>query len=116
MFAVFLVLLVLASLASGPAWWNARRHGAWIAWDYASLVVPFALWLALVIVGFGPGKSLSNVVELFILAVVVPLLHSVRVFIVDRQLMYRRRNSIVVFGAANLIAIALCGLVPGLPE
>ena len=116
MIAVFLVLILLTSLASGPAWWNARRRGAWIAWDYASLVVPFGLWLALVSAGFGPQKSLSNIVETFFLAGVVPILHSVRVFIVDKQFEYRRRNSIIVFVVVNLFAIGLWALVPTLPE
>jgi hypothetical protein len=116
MIAVFLVLILFSSLASGPALWNARRRGAWIAWDYASLVVPFGLWLVLVSAGFGPEKSLSNVVETFAITGVIPILHSVRVFIIDRQFEYRRRNSIIVFVVASIVAIGLWALVPALPE
>jgi len=116
MIAVLLVLIVLTSLASAPAWWNARRRGAWAAWDYASLVVPFGLWLVLVTAGFGHDKTLSNVVELFFLMAAIPIFHSVRVFIVDRQFEYRRKNSIIVFVVASLVAIGLWALVPTLPE
>ena len=116
MIVVLLILIVLTSLASAPAWWNARRRGAWVAWDYASLVVPFGLWLVLVTAGVGPDKTLSNVVELFFLTAAVPILHSVRVFVVDGLFEYRRKNSIVVFVIASLISIGLWALVPTLPE
>ena len=116
MIAVFLLLIIFTSIASGPAWWNADRRGSWIAWDYASLVVPFGLSLVLASAGFGPQKSLSNIVETFVLAAAIPILHSVRVFLVDRQFEYRRRNSSIVFVVAILIAIALWAFVPALPE
>jgi uncharacterized membrane protein len=115
MIAVFIVLILFTSLTSGPAWWNARCRGTWIAWDYASLVVPFGLWLVLASAGFGP-QSLSNIVETFVLAAVIPILHSVRVFLVDKRIKYRRRNSIIVFVVANFVAIGLRALVPTLPE
>jgi hypothetical protein len=116
MIVVFIALILVTSLASGPAWWNARRRGAWVAWDYASLGVPFGLWLGLVTIGFGPGKTLSNVVELFAIAAVVPIVHSVRVFFVDRRVGYRSRSSIIVFVVSNLVAIGFWALVPPLPE
>jgi hypothetical protein len=115
MIVVFLALLLFTSLASAPAWWDARRRGTWIAWDFASLVVPFGLWLVLASAGFG-GESLSNIVETFVLAAVIPIFHSIRVFFVDRRFKYWPRNSIIVFVAANLVAIGLRALVPTLPE
>jgi uncharacterized membrane protein YfcA len=115
MIGVFLVLILFTSLASGPAWWNSRRRGTWTVWDYASLIVPFGLWLGLASAGVG-GESLSNIVEMFVLAAVIPTLHSVRVFFVDRRSKYWYRNSIIVFVVANLISIALRALVPTLPE
>jgi hypothetical protein len=115
MIGLFVGMVLVASLASGPAWWVARRRGTWLVWDYVSLVSPFGLWLVLAAAGFG-SQSLGNLVEPVVLVAVIPIAHSVRVFFVERRSKFRAANSIAVLVIANLVAIGLRAFVPLIPE
>jgi len=115
MIALFIGAILVAALASGPAWWAARRRGTWLLWDYASLVTPFGLWLVLAYAGFG-SQSLGNLVEPLVLVVAIPILNSVRVLLVERWSRIRTANSIAVFVILNLAAVGLRAFVPLIPE
>jgi len=107
----FLGMILVTSLASIPALRLARRRKTWFGWDYATLVTPFALWLGLVSAGFG-AQSLGNLVEPLTLVAVIPISHSIRIFLVDSWSKSARKNSIAVFACCNLIAIGLRAFVP----
>jgi hypothetical protein len=115
MIVLFIGAILVAALASGPAWWAARRRGTWLAWDYASLITPFGLWLVLANLGFG-SQSLGNLVEPMVLVVAIPILNSIRVFLVERWSRLRTVNSIAVFVILNFAAVGLRAFVPQIPE
>src|SRR5579859_6007864 len=108
-------MIFVTSLASGPAWWVAHRRGTWLSWDYATLVTPFALWLGLAAAGFG-AQSLGNLVEPLALVALIPITHSVRVFLIDRWSKATHAKSITLFALINIVVIGLRSFMPLLPE
>ena len=115
MIGFVLAMIIVTSIASAPAWWVARRRGTWLNWDYASLVTPFALWVALASAGFG-AQSLGNLIEPVGLVAIIPLAHSIRVFLIDRWSKAAHAKSIAVFALVSVVAIGLRAFVPLLPE
>jgi hypothetical protein len=110
-----MVMIIVTSIASGPAWWIARRRGTWLSWDYASLVTPFALWFALASAGFG-AQSLGNLIEPMGLVAIIPLALSIRVFLIDRWWKAAHAKSIAVFAFVSVVAVGLRAFTPLVPE
>src|SRR5206468_1259459 len=96
MVVYFIGVILIAAVLCGPAWWSARKRDAWFLWDYAAVVAPFALWIGLVAMGIG-AQSLANLVEFIILLPMIPIVVSLRVFLLDR-LLSPRAGSIIAFG------------------
>jgi hypothetical protein len=115
MIVLSVLIVVVVLLASAPAWWVARKRGTWFGWDYATLFAPFALWFLLAAAGFG-AQSLSNIVELMGLVVLIPALHYVRVWLLDRWFKSARANSTAVLVFSIAAAVGLRAFFPLLPE
>jgi len=115
MFGFLLLMIGLTTIASAPAWWAARKRGTWRMWDYASLVTPYLVWVVLTVLGFG-SQSLGNLVEPLVLVAIIPLLVSIRVFLIDRWMNASMANSIVVFALVSAAAICLRTFVLLIPE
>lgn len=79
-----------------PAWYVARKRQSWFVWDYATVFAPMFIWFALALAQVG-NQGMSNLVELFVIAAVVPLAVSCRVFLLDRKWNDPTKNSIVIF-------------------
>jgi hypothetical protein len=86
----------------------------WSTYDYASLVVPFLLWIALTLLGIGP-QSLSNVLELFAIVLLVPLLLSARIFLLDAHAT-PFDPALLVLALACVGTVLLRLFMPCLPE
>jgi hypothetical protein len=78
-----LLLFVVSVLLCIPAWYIARRSHVWFPWDYVGIFGPYLVWLVLAISRVG-SNSLANLVEIVILAALVPGVISIRVFLLDR--------------------------------
>jgi cytochrome bd-type quinol oxidase subunit 2 len=115
MFGLFSFLIAAGVLASIPAWRAARNTNKWRWWDFASLIVPYLVWITLAFLGFG-AQSLGNLEELLVLVVVVPLALSLRVFLFDRRTKARATDSVVVFALLCIVAICLRAFFPMIPE
>ena len=76
---------------------------------------PVLIWYLLVAAGVGP-QSLSNIVELFIIAVAVLALAYVRVFVLDRLTGSPKTNAIVILALSVIVPIVLRLTMPVLPE
>ena len=112
---VYLLVVVLgAILLSGPAWWSATGRDTWFAWDYATVTAPFAIWFLLASLDFGK-LGLGNLIEIFILLLVVPIAVSIRVFVLDHW-SHPRVNSIALCAVSVLGAGGMRLLMPYLPE
>ncbi len=113
---LYLIVAVLISATlCAPAWAFARRHNAWFGWDYAAVLLPIPLWLMLMVMRIG-SQSLANLVEAIVLVVLVPVVVSLRVFLIDRWLNAPRLGSLIAFGICTLAAVALRGFMPLLSE
>jgi hypothetical protein len=118
MLDVVIYLSIHAAIAvalCGPAWWFARKRQAWFRLDYATILLPFAVWVVLAELGLGPA-SLANLVELVLLVAVIPVLVSLRVFVADKHFATPRISSIVVLVVCILATVALRAFMPLLPE
>lgn len=111
----FLIVVFITAALSAPAWLFARKRDAWFAWDYATLIAPFVVWIGLTACGYGP-QSLANLIELVLLVMVIPALLSVRVFLTWVRTVPPRKGSLVVFVLSVLIAVGLRTFMPLLPE
>lgn len=99
-----------------PAWCFARQKRSWFAWDYATVFGPFLIWLMLAIGRVG-SSSMSNLVELLVLAALVPAAISIRVFVLDRIWIDSIRSSLsVCFICCVVFPLALRLGMPELPE
>jgi hypothetical protein len=111
----FLLLLGLSFALSVPACYVARRRNTWIGWDYATLFAPIPFWIMLVIVRIGP-LSLSNVIEVLLVAFFVPVALTFRVFLVDRFSNDLWRTSMLTCLVCLVIPLGLRLAMPLLPE
>jgi hypothetical protein len=110
---IWLFHLVPLLLISGPVWFFGRRRVKWNGWDFAIVVLPFAVWGALMIV-HGTGKSLNNLIEGLIIGGVAPLAPIVRVAVGKR--MNEKSVALGLLIALCLVAGSLWAFVPPLPE
>ena len=113
-FFVVLLLMSGAAILCVPAWLVARKDGRWYTTDYISMFGPVPLWLMLYALRIGP-MSLSNLLEVLVVIVVVPILVSLRVVALDR-VCDPKRSSVVVCGAAMLFPLLLRLTVPPFAE
>jgi len=109
------ITLVVTVVLSIPAWYFAQTRDVWFGWDYATLIVPAAIWLALTTAGIG-HQSLSHVLELAALTILIPLALSVRVFALDRWLAEPLHGSVGTFAVCSLAAVGLRLFTPHMAE
>ena len=110
-----LVLLVASALLCSPAWYIARKRGSWFSWDYVTVFGPPLFWFMLAIAHIG-SQSLSNLIELVIVAAFIPLAVWSRVLLLDRFSKAPKRNSLVVCGVCFLVPLILRVAMPTLAE
>lgn len=111
----FLILLVASVLLCVPAWYIARKRKSWFGWDYATVLGPLPFWYVLAIARIG-SQSLSNLIELVIVAAFVPLAVWSRVFVVDRVSKEPARSSLIACGVCFLVPLVLRLAMPTLAE
>ena len=115
MILFLVVFLAATALLSAPSWYFAEKRDAWFMWDYATVVAPFAIWVLLTFLGIG-YQSLSHILEPIALAILVPVLLGLRVFIVDSWEGTPSTNAMGVFVISCSVAIALRFFTPHMPE
>ena len=113
-FALWLAFLIPAAPSAAACWFFGRRRVTWLKWEYTLLLVPYLIWLLLVMIQ-DKGKSLSNVAaEPFYLGCGVALACVVRVVIGRKW--KEETLAAWLFAACCLSAIALWAFMPTLPE
>ena len=110
---VWLLYLVPFLLVGGPVWFFGRRRVRWNHWDFAIVLLPFAVWAVAIMVN-GAGKSLANLVEALYLGCAAPLAPIIRVVVGERG--NQKLVAFVLLLGVCLVAIGLWAFVPGLPE
>lgn len=98
---------------AGAVWFFGRRRVEWNHWDFAIVLLPFAVWAAAMIAN-SSGKSLSNLGEAVWLGCLAPLAPIIRVAVGRR--VNQRFLALGLLVGVCLVAIGLWAFVPGLPE
>lgn len=111
-----LLLIVAAGLLLClPAWKVGRTRHHWHGWDYASALGPVPFWFALLFMRIG-HTSMSNLIELPVVALFVPLALTLKVFLIDQKVKDTRYSSIIVCALCFALPLALRLVMPNLPE
>lgn len=97
---------------AAAVWFFGRRRVQWNRWDFALVVLPFAVWMALMMVN-SSGKSISNLAEAFWLGCAAPLAPIIRVSVGQKT--NQKVLAIGMLVVVCLAAVGLWALVPGLP-
>jgi hypothetical protein len=111
----FLILIWFAHLipllvVSVPVWFFGRKRVKWNGWDFAIVVLPFAVWGALMLVS-DLGKSVSNGL---IIGWILPIAPIIRVVVGER--MNQKKMALGLLVALCFVAGCLWGIVPQLSE
>lgn len=75
----------IAAALSGPVVFLGRKRVRWGLLDSLAFVLPFGTWLALEEFFKPTGKSLANLVEVFIFGLAIPVAATVRVILGGRS-------------------------------
>jgi hypothetical protein len=110
------VYAVIAAVVVTPVVVLARKRVRWRAWELLSLMIPFGIWMALMLSGLANGwKSLSNlVVEPAILGLVMMFGALARVGL-SAWISERTAAAVTLLGL-SLLAAGIFWIVPTLPE
>lgn len=108
---LYLGPVLLLSLPVVAATW---KRWNWSFLDLVALFLPGAVWLALVATQGGRGRSLSNLAELLVLAVLVAIMAWLKDPI-QRRLPSGIARYLLVLSTSGL-AVAVYYCFPGLPE
>jgi len=114
-FLIWLVHAAVGAALSGPILWLGRKRIAWTSLETLSVVVPFSVWLLLMLSPLSVGKkSLANIGEPIYISFAMPVAALFRVII--GQHLSRVASALVVVGALCGVAAVVFFLVPMKPE
>jgi hypothetical protein len=115
LFAIWFVHAVVGSALAFPILYLGRKRVGWARWELLALIIPFLVWLLLMLSPLSTGrKSLSNLVEPIYISFAMPFLALLRVCL-------GRRVTETVYAACFIsalcmVAAAVFFMVPFLPE
>nr|CAS02393.1 putative integron gene cassette protein [uncultured bacterium] len=110
---MWLAHVAFAGVFVAPTVYFGRHRVGWRAWELSAFVLPFLCWLALMAINLLP-KTLSNLGEVFNIAVAIPIAAIFRVVLGKRLSQNKAATGMLVALCLNAIATYL--LTPALPE
>jgi hypothetical protein len=113
--AFFAVVSFFAVGLIVPGWLWFRRSQSQSQWLLVLPPVGVLFWVTLTALGIGP-QSLSNVLEVFFVAVSAVLSVYFKFLVLDRVLSLPSRGTTVPFFIVGAVALGLRLLMPALPE
>jgi len=117
-FLIFLIWLAHAAIGMGlsaPILFLGRRRIGWARWERLAVVIPFCVWLLLMLSRLSTGrKSLANLGEPLCISLAMPVLALVRVALATK--ISERVYACSFIAALSVLAAAVFFMVPFLPE
>jgi hypothetical protein len=113
MIIAWFVYAAIAASLTAPIVFLGRKRIFWETWEFLALVIPYFVWLGLMLSDFKP-KSLSNLVEPILIGFAVPVLALLRVSLSRK--MDERLLAAGLITILSLVAVAVYWVVPCLPE
>ncbi len=115
LFLIWFVHVAIGIFLAGPILLLGRKRVGWASWQVLALVIPFAIWAALMLSPLSDGrKSLANLGEPVCISFAMPVLALLRVAVGRR--LSERVCAFGVISALCIIAVATFFMVPFKPE
>ncbi|HKI70531.1 MAG TPA: hypothetical protein VKA67_13155 [Verrucomicrobiae bacterium] len=104
-FLIWTAHAVIGAGLSAPILFIGRKRIGWANWELAALIIPFCVWLALMLSPLSAGrKSLANIGEPVYISFAMPVLALLRV-------LWARRISEKVYAAIFLTALCVVAAI-----
>jgi hypothetical protein len=114
MLYIWTIHAAIGATLSAPVVFLGRERARWSRWDLLAFVLPFGVWLGLMVALGGAGKSLANLGEPFYFSLAIPVAALVRVVLGPR--VPGRACSLVLVALLCLTAAGVYWWTPPLPE
>jgi len=111
MAALFLYSVVAIISFSSIAWHFSRKYDTWFDWDWLLCILPSVTWFALISRGIGP-QTPDQVIEIICITGLIPLLFTLRVFVLDKLFNNTKRNSVIIFFICMVAPIVIRFALP----
>ena len=115
MLAFFGGIVVWLVLMSMPAWLISRSRGNGSVWILFLSVPAIVVWVCLTALGIG-AQSLSNMFEIFIIAILGVVMCYLKVFLLDKNVGKPHLTTAIVVLFLVVVAMLLRLFMPLLPE
>ena len=111
----WLIYVLIAGVLASPIVFFGRRRVHWQWWETLVFIIPFFIWMALMLSEFSTGrKSLANLGEFVFISLAIPIAALVRVALGMR--VRERVCAGSLFALLCLTAAGVFWLTPMLPE
>jgi hypothetical protein len=111
----FLVVSLVATALILPGWLWAKRQKPQSPWLLLLPVSGVGFWFVLAMLRIGP-QSLSNLIEIPIVAIVAVVVVYLKIFAIDKQLKIPAFGEAIPYVVVASVALGLRLLMPLLPE
>jgi hypothetical protein len=106
---------VVGAALAAPILYLGRRRARWAKWQLLGLVVPYSVWVLLMVSPLSEGrKSLANLGEPLYISFAMPIAALLRVSL--GRHVSERTCAVGLIGALSLLAAAVFFMVPLKPE
>lgn len=99
---------------SAPILFLGRKRIGWSHWLLLTLVIPFGVWLLLILSPLPVQKSMSNITEPLLIMVAMPVLAAARVLLGTR--VPEKVQAVAFLTIMSAVAAAIYFFFPCLPE
>jgi hypothetical protein len=111
----WLYYVLIAGVVTVPIVFFGRRRVHWLWWETLAFIVPFFIWMALMLSPLEVGrKSIANIGEYVFISLAVPIAALIRVAFGTR--VRERLCARFLFALLCLTAVGVFWLTPSLPE
>jgi hypothetical protein len=112
---IWLVHAVVGVVLAAPILYFGRQRAGWAKWELLALVIPFGVWVGLMLSPLSDGrKSLANLGEPIYISFALPVLALLRVALGRR--LSERTYAAGIITVLCIIAAAVFFMVPFKPE
>lgn len=112
-FFLWLFHLIPSLIIAGPIVFFTRRRIKWNVWDFAMFVLPYSIWIFLIIT-HGKGKGIGNMLESLMIGCIVPISPVIRSLFRDKLNQENLAAGLLIF--LCLIAIGVWAFMPNFQE
>ena len=114
-FLLWIVQAVAGAALSAPVLYLGRGRVSWAHWEFFALIIPFCVWLLLMLSPLSAGrKSLANIGEPIYISFAMPIAALLRVGI--GRTVPERICAVGLIGALCVVAAVVFFAVPLKPE